>query len=160
MVCGAKVVATVRDLCLGSHDYSLMCIAGCQICWKWWFSARIALRNTSDNFVHCSDTIHIIVLVWHWHLNFGDSAYYSCTCKIIIGDISSFYWQPLHIYKGPFSIIWHNLVSFRHSILTGYWQIHYWSDTVHHVSDCSLLIREHILFFVQISCYRRATDEL
>ena len=77
-------------------------------------------------------------------------------------NIPSFYWQSPHIYKGPFSIIWHNSVSFRHSLLTDYWQIHHWSDTVHHVSDishfwsdCSLLIGEHSLFFVQISRHRR-----
>ena len=141
-----------------SRDLIVLCIAGCRICRKWWFSARMALRNTFDNLVHCSDTIHIIVLVWHWYLNFGDSAHYSYTCKIIIGDIASFYWQSPHIYKGPFSIIWHNSVSFKHSLLTNYWQIHHWSDTVHHVSDishfgsdCSLFIEEHSLFFVQIS---------
>ena len=82
----------------------------------------MALRHTSDNLVHCSDTIHI----WHWYLDFGDGANYSYTSKIIIGDIPSFYWQSPLIYKAPFSIIWHN---------SG---INYWPNTslIWHCPSC------------------------
>jgi len=45
------------------------------------------------------------------------------------------YWWPLCIYRGSFSIIWHNLVSFGDQLLTDSWQKHYSSDTVSHVSD-------------------------
>jgi len=89
-----NTVALFRD----SHAKERVDNCACWVCWNWWLSASTATyRGVCQLFWHFC----IILILWHWHFNFGNTAQSLTHAKYLLVTTPYILGTPL--------IIWHTI---------------------------------------------------